>query len=68
MPAFYTSYEQASKVTVKLKIKSAREYRERYQQEEKKESSLNADVQKIGMTASKQRNELRYKAWSDLQS
>lgn len=46
MPVFYTSYEQGSKAAVKLKIKSTREYRERYQQEEKNESSLNADVPK----------------------
>ncbi|MCG9624521.1 hypothetical protein L1D34_06670 [Vibrio mediterranei] len=42
----FMSYEQASKAAVKLKIKSAREYRERYEQEEKNESSLNADEQK----------------------
>ncbi|MCG9679339.1 hypothetical protein [Vibrio sp. Isolate24] len=42
----FMSYEQARKAAVKLKIKSAREYRESYEKKEKDESSLNIDVPK----------------------
>ncbi|WP_286296052.1 hypothetical protein [Vibrio apostichopi] len=44
MSEIYMSYEQARKVAVKLEIKSAKEYRERYEQEEKNGSSLNTDA------------------------
>ncbi|EPF7976152.1 hypothetical protein [Vibrio sp. 10N.222.52.B12] len=42
----FMSYEQASKAAVKLKIKSAEEYKERYEQEKKDEPSHHTNASK----------------------